>query len=243
MYIKTTKGYKEYVKMNSRIQDKIISRLIELNPKIRSYYINDMNPEEQIIFDAKIVRMEDEITIRNKCIDNIYPNEWVYRFNKDVIGREFLKRYRNIVSCMREKVYLKIQNFDFLDLFRNSLILLDFCVKENEIQRELNSLDIENLNKLNEVRECINFACKKSNDARYAMLFLYGFIDRETLIKKASHIYDIFDYSEKTRTFSIKKMIRKYREYPSLITYVYLDKTNQLQLSLTCPKQIFREEI
>ena len=189
MYVKSSKSYKQYVDSSLRILDKVLSHLIALYPSIRNYYVDDMNPEEQILFDAKIVRLEKEVEIRNKCIDNIYPNEWVYRFNKNIIGREFLKRYRNIVTCMREKLNKKIEGYDFEKLYKNSFTVLEYSIRYNEMKRTNQKLSEQQTQFLEDIQNCILESTRLDSDARYAMLYLFGYIDYKEYPCLITYIY------------------------------------------------------
>lgn len=242
MYVKSSKSYKQYVDSSLRILDKVLSHLIALYPSIRNYYVDDMNPEEQILFDAKIVRLEKEVEIRNKCIDNIYPNEWVYRFNKNIIGREFLKRYRNIVTCMREKLNKKIEGYDFEKLYKNSFTVLEYSIRYNEMKRTNQKLSEQQTQFLEDIQNCILESTRLDSDARYAMLYLFGYIDRKTYTNNAEHIYDVYEYKKNSRNFCMKKLVRKYKEYPCLITYIYQEQKEENNISLIHPDDLFTEK-
>ena len=137
MYLKTVSCYADNVKIHEGFKVRVISGLIRVYPFLRDYFIEDMNMEEVIIFDAKVVRLEREKEIYQKCYTGEYPKDWIYNFGAYPTGREFLKRYRNIVSMMRDKLMAKLIQLDFMKVFDETIALMEFCQYQFDQYRHL----------------------------------------------------------------------------------------------------------
>lgn len=68
MYLKTVSCYADNVKIHEGFKVRVISGLIRVYPFLRDYFIEDMNIEEVIIFDAKVKSLTNKTQSKSYAI-------------------------------------------------------------------------------------------------------------------------------------------------------------------------------
>lgn len=239
-YLTSSKLFTDYVHINEKLNTRVVSFLLHMYPECIPNFMTQMNLEEIILFQAKVVRLEDGREIHNKCFKNIYPREWIYHFDDKCGGHEFLRRYWMIVNHMRDKYFAKIEDFDFVNLYQACTELMEFCQEQMVLKKNPENdsnaifpLHLASHEKdellLKTVEQTIKEISSSFKDGGLFLSYLFGFIAKEEFLYQCEHRIDFYRYQvrEGNREYSFfdpKKAMRKMDYLPLVLTYLVMVK-------------------
>lgn len=237
-YIKSAQILKK-IKISNATFYRFISFLCQLYPQLIGYFTEDLNLEETVLLYSKVILGETEKETYAKCLQNEYPNTWIYNFTGNASGHEFNRRYRTLTARMKLKSQQKLKGLNMEVLLESTVDLVEFVQLKNREERDAMN-DIEGKNTMSSTEEakkeeyicnlivhrvsdCIQKFSKIDVDGGMYLYYLLGFIDynelRSSISTKNWRKFNKLRPNRERPGFRIDYMARIYDFLPLCLQY------------------------
>lgn len=188
--------------LNKHTKLRTLSYLLKQYPELYSFFTDSFNIEELILFHARVIRLESETEVYQKCKKGIYPMEWIYNFAPLSTNREFLLRYTLCWRRVSESTYAKIDELGVLELFEDAYYLVQYCANQLDEKQFHDPL-------IQEIHSQIQIIKRKDPIHGLFLFHLFGFIRRKEFLNQLP----------KNKTYYLERHGKLIMDFRNLVRY------------------------